>query len=69
VVGLVTVLVLYVWQLVYFVWWEPRNKKKKEEETEKPSEVPKSIYNRFSVNFEELKLDISVDRTESTDVT
>lgn len=39
VVGLVTVLVVYVWQLVYFVWWEPRNKKKKEEEeTEKPAE-------------------------------
>ena len=69
VVGLVTVLVVYVWQLIYFVWWEPRNKKKKEEETEKPAEVPKSIENRYSVNVEGLKLDISVDSTTSTDVT
>ena len=69
VVGLVTVLVVYVWQLIYFVWWEPRNKKKKEEETEKPAEVPKSIENRYSVNVEGLKLDISVESTTSTDVT
>ena len=69
VVGLVTVLVVYVWQLIYFVWWEPINKKKKEEETEKPAEVPKSIENRYSVNVEGLKLDISVESTTSTDVT
>ena len=69
VVGLVSVLVLYVWQLIYFVWWEPRNKKKKEEETEKPAEEPKSIENRYSVNVEGLKLDFSVESTTSTDVT
>ena len=46
-----------------------RNKKKKEEETEKPAEVPNSTENRYSVNVEGLKLDISVDSTTSTDVT
>lgn len=70
VVGLVTVLVLYVWQLFYFTWWEKRNEKKKEEEeTEQPVEVAIKVDNRYSVNVEALQIDISSMETASSYVT
>lgn len=68
VVGLVTVLVVYVWQLFYFVWWEKRNEKK-EQETEQPAEVAIKTENRYSVNVEALSIDISSMETASSYVT